>query len=118
LQAGEFNRLHPSSLAIVLKFLGETIGGTYPNHLLPRKIRSNKTLYAAYEANREQTVDDGEKKVALNALSPGMRLSRPLRSYDGNTLLSEDVILDQDMIARLWRLASIRILNTPVVVYV
>lgn len=117
LYRGEFSQLHPASLAILLKFLGETISNSEPDHLIPKKIRYNKTLLEKHKLTKKQEVDRDERKIPIARLTPGMRLSRPIVGYDGRLVLQENVVLDQDMILRIWRLASVKIMNTPIVVF-
>ena len=114
---GEFKHLHPTSIAIVLKFLGETISNATPLHLMPKNLRGNSKYLNDHLNARKITVEDGEQKLPIARLAPGMRLSRPVICYDGVMLLPEDVVLDEDIILRLWRLSSVKILNTPVVVF-
>lgn len=54
-----------------------------------------------------------ERQVHISRLTPGMRLSRPLYTVDGRSILSNDLVLDPDAIWRLWRLSSVRALSSP-----
>jgi hypothetical protein len=114
---GDFSYLHPTSLALLLKFLGETISNTTPVHLVPKHLRGNTKYLNEHKRARKAEVSDGEQKLPIARLLPGMRLSRPVVGYDGATLLPEEVVLDEDMILRLWRLSTVKILNTPVIIY-
>lgn len=69
------------------------------------------------EALKEaQTLFAGREQVGLKIidLKPGMRLSMPLLSLDGRLLLRSNTFLDQEMIWRIWKLASIRAVKPPI----
>ena len=43
-------------------------------------------------------------------------MTRPLRAPDGAILLPEGLILDADLIWRIWQLCTIKLMNTPLIV--
>lgn len=114
---GQMADFHPEVLCCVVKFLNEAMNGHPQAFVLAKHIRNNPGLKRAAEAWKEQKLTAEEKKVALINLMPGMRLSRPVMSYDGREILSSDVKLDQDLIWRLWQLSTVRPLNGPLVVF-
>ena len=87
-------------------------------HQLPRPKRDEPRAEpeGALKERIHRKVQAGESKVTLSALQPGMRLMRPVVSTDGTLLLPENVVLDDDIIWKLWRLAAIKPLYTPVCV--
>ncbi len=71
------------------------------------------------EANREAERLFGvaqHRKMLLSELAPGMLLARPLLSTDGKLILRANTELDSDLILRLWQLAAIVPLQTPIFV--
>jgi len=115
LKAGKTKDLHPAVLACLVKVLSEAISSN-PKVMLSKVNRNNPELVEESKRAREMEVEPHEKKVAITALLPGMRLTRPLKAYDGAEILSPDLLLDQDLIWRIWQLAAIRPLNGPAVV--
>lgn len=108
--------IHPKVLACLIKFLSEAVQSRTQAVLLPKKIRENPELVAAARAIREMEVEEHELKVPIAKLTPGMRLSRPMLAFDGREILAPNLVLDQDLIWRIWQLSAIRPLNAPVVV--
>lgn len=117
IKSAQFTDFHPAVLCCVVKFLNEAIAANPHTMILPKQLKRNPKLQQAAQEWAEQRVTSEEKKVALVNLMPGMRLSRPVVAFDGREILSSDVKLDQDLIWRLWQLATIRPLNGPVVVF-
>lgn len=115
-KSGKLNELHPMVLAALMKFLSEAIAASPSALLLPKAVRENPKLLEEARRLRDEPVGEGEAKVPLNSLEPGMRLSRPLKAFDGKQVLSEDLVLDEDLIVRIWQLAAIRPLNAPVII--
>ncbi len=115
LKSGKVRDVHPSNLACAIKILVEAISAN-PRAAISRKHRSNPELVAAAQATKELAVGAHEQKIAIDRLAPGMRLSRPLTTFDGKKVLNDNLVLDEDLIWRIWQLASIRPINGPVVV--
>lgn len=116
IKAGRLRDLHPAILCTLVKLLSEAVTEAPPAHLLSRAIRENPELLAKAKEIRDQEVTPQEAKISLTSLTPGMRLSRPLYAFDGREILSEDLILDEDLILRIWQLSALRPLIAPVVV--
>lgn len=116
LRAGTFEEFHPLVLCCVVKFLSEAISAQPTAPLLPKRLRDDPALRKAHEQTLTAEVSENEKKVEVASLQPGMKLTKPLMSYDGREILSADLVLDQDLIWRLWQLSAIRPLNAPLVV--
>jgi len=113
---GELTEIHPAGLCCIIKILTEAIASSTQLLLIPKTIRKDPELQAAAKIAREIEIRDNEEKVAISDLAPGMRLSRPLVAFDGREILREDLILDQDLIWRIWQLSLVRPLNAPHVV--
>ncbi|MCO6431064.1 MAG: hypothetical protein J5J00_09410 [Deltaproteobacteria bacterium] len=113
---GELSDVHPAVLCSVIKLLAEAIASSTQLLLIPKEQRKDPILQAEAKRIREQAVGENEEKVSISDLTPGMRLSQPLVAFDGKEVLEEDLILDQDLIWRIWQLALIRPLNAPLVV--
>jgi hypothetical protein len=115
-KSGELSEFHPIVLCCIIKVLSEALASNIRVFLIPRKLRTDPELMAAAKKVREQEVQAGERKVEINELTPGMRLSRPLIAFDGREILEQDMVLDQDLIWRIWQLSMVRALNAPLVV--
>lgn len=109
--------VHPRVLCALVKFLSEAVTSHPFAFVVPRHLRNDPKLQKAAKEWREQRVQPNEKKVPLVSLMPGMRLSRPVITYDGREILSGDLTLDQDLIWRLWQLSSVRPVNGPLIVF-
>jgi hypothetical protein len=94
----------------------EAVESTAPQRMLPRSVSTNQELLTKAEEYTKSPLTDDEKRVFLSALAPGMKLKRPLEAFDGKILIPQDVVLDVDMIWRIWSLSAVRALNTPLVV--
>ena len=116
IRSGKLKEISPPVLACILKLLSEAIAAKRPAHLVARHLRQDPTLKQRARRNRDASIAENETKVDINELEPGMKLSKPLLSFDGKLILSSDLVLDDDLIWRLWQLASIRPLNTPMVI--
>ena len=114
-RSGKARDIHPAVLACSIKFLAEAIAAC-PTVLYPKKYRRIKPKEAGSEEASEP-IQAFEKQVAIPDLSPGMRLSRPILTADGVTLLDPDLLLDRDLIWRLWQLSAIRPVLGPAVVF-
>ena len=116
IQSEETKDIHPLVLCCLIKILAEAI--TAGSSLtISKKIRKNPKLREQAELTKNQVVGADEVKVAITSLSPGMKLSRPVVTFDGKEILKGDLVLDEDLIWRIWRLASVRPLNGPVIVF-
>lgn len=115
-KTGELSEFHPAVLCCIIKVLSEAIASNLKLFMIPRKLKKNKDLLEAAKRTRELVAAEGERKVELDQLAPGMRLSRPLVAFDGREILEEDLILDQDLIWRIWQLSLVRPLNAPLVI--
>jgi len=116
-KSGELTEIHPAILCCMIKFLSEKLAAVDSSKLLlSKKIAGDPELRRKAEELKNQTVEDDEEKISLNSLTPGMKLSRPIFAFDGREILSGDLILDQDLIWRIWQLSAIRPLNSTVVV--
>lgn len=115
-KSGSLSEIHPAVLCCLVKILSEAVISTSPRFLLDRRVSGDPALMEAARQIRDQKPDAHEEKVALTSLIPGMKLSRPLFSFDGKQVLDADLILDQDLIWRIWQLSAIRPLNAPLVI--
>ena len=113
---GELSEIHPAVLCCIIKMLAEAIASSTQFLLIPQKVRKDPALIDARRRARETVIEEGEKRVEISDLTPGMRLSRPLITFDGRAILEEDLVLDQDLIWRIWQLSLVRPLNSPLVV--
>ena len=115
LKTGKIKDLHPVVLACAIKVLAEAISAS-PNVLLPRRVRNNPEYAAEAKRISELEITAAEQRVSVPDLKPGMQLRRPLVTFDGRTLLDPGLVLDQDLIWRIWQLSAVRPINGPVVV--
>ena len=112
---GELNQIHPAILCCALKLLFEAVSATDPTKMLPGKVSKTKAAMAASHV-ADELLTENEVRVPIASLSPGMKLSRPIVAIDGKHVLAEDLILDQDLIWRIWNLSAVRPLNAPLIV--
>jgi hypothetical protein len=92
-------------LCCAAKFLSEGVVAAPFRRLIPKK----SVLRVQDESGYRTAGLPGETRIlSLDELRPGMRLASPLRAHDGRLILEPDILLDDDLIWRLWRLASIR----------
>jgi hypothetical protein len=110
---GELRALHPTSVMLALRYVVDMASSTRPSHLIPGKIREKEDLRAQHESARSSEKTKGERKISIIEIQPGMRLSRELLAFDGRQLLPEGSEFDEDLILRLWRVGTVRVLNTP-----
>lgn len=116
IKRGTWVEIHPRVLGCIVKFLSEAVGSHNTASLVPQRLRKDPELLRLAKEHKEQSVSSDEVKVPITSLEPGMTLSRPLFAFDGRKILSEKLILDQDLIWRLWQLSAVRPLNAPLVV--
>lgn len=115
-KTGQLSEMHPAVLCCIIKVLSEALASNIKVFLIPRKMRKDPELMKAAQATRDLVAGEGEKKVEIDKLTPGMRLSRPLIAFDGREILEGDMVLDQDLIWRIWQLSLVRPLNAPLVI--
>lgn len=109
--------LHPFVLGCLIKVLAEAVCSKASNIAIDKNMRAMNTMMQSADAISEMVLGAQENKVELSSLTPGMKLSRPINTFDGKELLNDQMRLDQDLIWRLWQLAAIRPLSGPVVVF-
>lgn len=115
-KGGELKALHPTALACMLQFMFETVIQLPPLFILPAEIRDDAKLKALAEETRNYEPLPDERRVDLYELKPGMRLSKPLMTFDGHQILPADVVLDEDLIWRVWQVCAIRPVNAPIII--
>lgn len=113
---GEMSDVHPAVLSCIVSFLAQSQSPKQVYLLVPKHLRNNKDLKEFAQNIKEQKLEKSERKVPLSSLQPGMRLTRPVFAFDGEQILSEDIVLDEDLIWRIWELSSVRPINAPLVV--
>lgn len=99
----------------LIKLLIETAEGNIPRKLVALELATNPALIALAAVPHSLELLPGEERVALSQLQPGMTLAHPLITFDGRTLADTGVLLDDDMIWRIWSLAVIHPINTPLI---
>lgn len=102
--------IHPAVICVTLKLMAEALCSKSNTKL----IGSVKAVESDSSNNDLETVVD-ETVVEVPLLTAGMRLSRPLKTEDGEALLEEDLLLDDDLIMRIWQLSSKKVLHKPIV---
>lgn len=113
--------LDPMVSDAVSRLLGEAAcsrsnkGGTHLADIEKKRSTAPRADDAIEEAERLFGYDS-LVNVDLFNLRPGMQLVRPILARDGTVILTADIRLSREIIARLWQLAAIRPLRTPVAV--
>jgi len=115
-KVGTLGAIPPQIVSCILKLMLEAVEATAPQRMLPRSVSTNEELFTKAQEYIKSPLTDDEKRVLLSALAPGMKLKRPLEAFDGKILIPQDVVLDVDMIWRIWSLSAVRALNTPLIV--
>lgn len=114
LEAGWLEELQAPLAVALVRIVTAAITEQPRGFVVPLKIRHDPALVERARSLRTAKLREYEKAVALVDLVPGMRLARPIETFDGRLLIEGDVTLDHDMIWRLWRLAAIRPVNGPI----
>jgi len=115
LKNGESADIHPTVVCCLVKIVAEAIAARTPVYLLPKELRRNKILRDELMSQARQPVSKNEKRVPLASLSPGMTLARALIGLDGKEILAPDILLDQDLIWRIWQLSAVKPLRSAIV---
>lgn len=110
------SELHPLVLGCLIKVLAEAVSSNISSLSMPKKIRRITEAKTAAARAKQLPLQHNEAKLSVAELSPGMKLSRPLTTWDGKELINDPVVLDEDMIWRLWQLSSIRPVDGAVVI--
>ena len=115
-KAGYMREVDSSVWGCTVKFLSEAISSKTTVCVLPKEMRTNHALIEeAMKVRKSQSAGEDEVQVSIADLTPGMKLARPLISFDGKKILSDEIILDQDLVWRIWQLSAVRPLN-PVII--
>lgn len=112
---GVLHDVDPAIAVAAIKFLSEAIVGCPPKVVMPAAIlRVYRQRLASGEIDQLRP-NRGERKVPINKLAPGMRLSRPLCTFDGKEILESSLKLDEDLIMRVWQLTAIRPIESAMI---
>ena len=115
-KGGYMRDMHPSIWGCAIKFLSEAISSKTAICVLPKEMRKNQSLIEeAIRLRDSEKPEQHEVQVPIADLQPGMKLSRPLISFDGKKILSDQIVLDQDLVWRIWQLSAVRPLNPPII---
>ena len=112
---------HPKVLGAIARVLAEAAANSelaieqYTDRETERDTNSQVARTAIQEAVLKFG-ETGHLAIQIADLKPGMLLVRPLLSWDGKVILEADTSLDQELIERLWQLATIRPFKPPVLV--
>ena len=107
---------HPAAVCCILKILSESLLNTNHQFYLADSISKNPLLVKEANDTKKYIAQEDEEKVKISSLTDGMKLSKPLKSFDGKEILEADLTLDNDLIWRIWQLSSICPLNSPMVI--
>lgn len=102
-------------LSAMVKFLSEALASSAAKLLSPKKTKLAPAVQEKVAQILAEPLKHGESQVGISDLTPGMKLSRPIHSFDGTQILEGDLTLDEDLVMRIWQLASIRPLIDPTV---
>lgn len=116
LEAGLVEEIPPAVTCGLVRLVAAAVTEKPRGFVVPRRLRRDAQLLQRAREHREGVLAENEARVSLADIAPGMRLARPIETFDGTTVLEDQAVLDHDIIWRLWRLAAIRPLNAPVVV--
>lgn len=113
---GNLSDVHPRVLCLLIRFVAEAVSARSPAFMIPKDKRNDPELLKQARAIKEAQISKNEKKISIAELLPGMRLTRPIIAFDGAQILTGGVLLDQDLIWRIWQMAALRPLNMPMVI--
>lgn len=113
---GSLNFLHPLVVACIMKFCAEAVVEAPPAFLVPKPIREGVEAKARQSALENGVLASSEKRVELKKLVPGMKLARPLVTWDGSEVLAANLTVDEDLLWRIWQLAALRPIHSTVIV--
>jgi hypothetical protein len=108
--------MHPLVLAVLIKILSEGATSNASGLAITKKMKNVARLTHAASEIEELILKQEHIAVRIRELVPGMRVSNPVITYDGRAVLDETVVLDQDLILRLWQLSTVRPLQEYVAV--
>lgn len=115
LKTQEWKSFNPTLVNALSKLLTEAVTCKLSTYmLLPKKIKNQKEFFEKVQKSNIE-INENEIKVSISKLTPEMRISKPLYAYDGREILPRDLILDRDLIDRIWQLSYICPLLTPTV---
>ena len=111
---GRLPNVQAPLLATTTRFLCEAIVSCPPGMVMPGRI------FKEYRKLRQEPVKKvpllkDEVEVSIQNLTPGMLLTRPLKTLDGASVLETEQRLDADLIWRLWQLTALRPVESAVV---
>ena len=100
----------------ILKFLSESIVSTSYKFFVDGNTSNDPFLIQCAKDTKNYNSKEYEESVDISALSTGMQLSKPLVSFDGKVIVGANVILDNDLVWRIWQISAIKPLNAPTIV--
>jgi hypothetical protein len=115
-RSGALAEIHPEVLACTIKFVTEAVSSLPKVYILNRDKWLNKNLQERAKEQKSYRAGKEELSVTITSMEPGMRLARPIYSFDGELVVEAGIMLDEDLIWRIWQLSAIRLLNTPITV--
>ena len=115
IRLGSLDWMPLTLLSVMVKFLSEALASSATKLLLPKKSKLDAATQQKVAQILAEPLASGESQVGISDLSPGMHLARPIHSFDGTQILEGDLTLDEDLVMRIWQLASIRPLIDPTV---
>jgi hypothetical protein len=117
LMVGNFEQFPPRVICAVLKMLLEAIEAAPIATYLPRDVLEDETLSRKAEHERSVTLPEGQRRIPIAALAPGMKLARDVYTYEGVQAVERGIKLDPDLIWRIWSLAATRSLRSQPVIF-
>lgn len=99
IERGEADLLDGGVIALITHFLSEAMEAAPPRIPGPELKKPEGAA---------KTV-----KVRFSHLQPGMRLAAPLKTIQGKKILDSGVVIDSDIIWRLWRISAVTPILTP-----
>ena len=116
IKSGSVLNIHPKVISCILLTLTEASNSEVSVLMLPRLPRQIRATLAEIRSHKKLPVSANEMALPLTQLQPGMTVAQPVMAFDGTTLLKSGLVLDNDLILRLWQLSSIKPLLIPMVV--
>lgn len=115
-RSGALTFLHPQIISCTVMMITEAANSEESVLLLPRIPSNYATLLSEIRGYKKLPVRDEEVALHITDLQPGMTVSQPVIAFDGTMILSEGVVLDHDLILRLWQMSAVKPLLTPLII--
>lgn len=115
IRGGQIKQLHPKVLSCIVVYVTEAVNTEASILLLPKLPRYVRETLRNIRTCKKLPLSESEVALPLCELLPGMKISQPVLAFDGTQLIPAGLVLDQDLISRLWQLCTVKPLLIPLI---